>query len=111
MSIQVEGVDSVSSLNIEWEREAQPAGGALAARGVARGLTRHSTGARVSGSLIVELAVAVLNARPVNSGVRQLRCIIESCLDTKLIKTLSFVCLKSDTRKKSFPCWSRIEAI
>jgi hypothetical protein len=36
-----------------------------------RNLTRHSTGARVSGSLIVELAVAGLNARPVNSGVRQ----------------------------------------
>jgi hypothetical protein len=72
MWIQVEGVDSVSSLNIEWEREARPAEGALAARGVARGLTHHSTGARVSGFLIVELAVAVLSARPVNSSVRWL---------------------------------------
>jgi hypothetical protein len=35
-----------------------------------RNLTTHSTGARVSRSFIVELAVAGLCARPVNSGVR-----------------------------------------
>ena len=35
-----------------------------------RNLTTHSTGARVSISLIVKLAVAGLCARPVNSGVR-----------------------------------------
>jgi hypothetical protein len=40
---------------------------------VRRNLTTHSTGARVSISLIVELAVAVLSARPVNSGVRRSR--------------------------------------
>jgi hypothetical protein len=34
------------------------------------GLTTHSTEARVSHPLIVELAIARLNARPVNSGVR-----------------------------------------
>jgi hypothetical protein len=39
---------------------------------VARNLTTHSTGARVSRSLIVELSLAVLNARPVNSGVGRL---------------------------------------
>ena len=55
---------------IEWEREARPAEGALAARGVAPGLTAHSTGARVSGSLIVELALSALSTRSVNSGVR-----------------------------------------
>jgi hypothetical protein len=38
---QVEGVDSVSSLNVEWERETRPHEGALAARGVAPGLTAH----------------------------------------------------------------------
>jgi hypothetical protein len=38
---------------------------------VARNLTTHSTGARVSKFLIVELAAARLNARPVNSGVRR----------------------------------------
>jgi hypothetical protein len=32
--------------------------------------TTHSTGARISQSFIVELAIAGLNARPVNSGVR-----------------------------------------
>jgi hypothetical protein len=36
---------------------------------VARNLTGHSTGARVSRSLIVELSLAVLNARPVNSAL------------------------------------------
>jgi hypothetical protein len=71
MSIQVEGVDSVSSLNVEWEREAQPAEGALAARGVARGLTLHSTGARLSMPFIVKLSVTALCARPVNSSVRR----------------------------------------
>jgi hypothetical protein len=35
-----------------------------------RNLTTHWTGARVSRSFIVELAVAALCARPVNSGVR-----------------------------------------
>ena len=35
-----------------------------------RRLTTHSTGARVSWSFIVNLAVSGLNARPVNSGVR-----------------------------------------
>jgi hypothetical protein len=35
-----------------------------------RNLTTHWTGARVSRSFIVELAIAGLNARPVNSGVR-----------------------------------------
>ena len=39
---------------------------------VGRNLTTHSTGARVSNPLIVELAVAALCARPVNSGVRWL---------------------------------------
>jgi hypothetical protein len=33
------------------------------------GLTIHSTGARVSLHFIVNLAVSVLNARPVNAGV------------------------------------------
>ena len=37
-----------------------------------RNLTTHWTGARVSSLLIVELCVAVLGARPVNSGVRLL---------------------------------------
>jgi hypothetical protein len=37
----------------------------------ARNLTTHWTGARVSKPVIVELAIAVLNARPVNSGVRR----------------------------------------
>ena len=61
----------MSSLNIEWEREARPAEGALAARGVARGLTLHSTGARVSLPLIVKLSLALSFARPVNSSVRR----------------------------------------
>ncbi len=39
---------------------------------VGRNLTTHWTGARVSNILIVELGVAVLCARPVNSGVRSL---------------------------------------
>ena len=34
-----------------------------------RNLTRHSTGARVSGSLIVELALSALSTRPVNSAL------------------------------------------
>jgi hypothetical protein len=34
-----------------------------------RGLTTHSTGARVSLLFIVNLSVMRLNARPVNSGV------------------------------------------
>jgi hypothetical protein len=34
-----------------------------------RNLTTHSTGARVSLPVIVDLAIAGLNARPVNSGV------------------------------------------
>jgi hypothetical protein len=33
-------------------------------------ITTHSTGARVSSPLIVNLSVSVLCARPVNSGVR-----------------------------------------
>jgi hypothetical protein len=37
---------------------------------VGRNLTRHSTGARVSRSLIVESDVAVLSSRPLNSVVR-----------------------------------------
>jgi hypothetical protein len=37
----------------------------------ARNLTTHWTGARVSISLIVNLAVVQLNVRPVNSGVRR----------------------------------------
>jgi hypothetical protein len=37
---------------------------------VARNLTTHSTEARVSWPLIVELAIAGLNARSVNSSVR-----------------------------------------
>jgi hypothetical protein len=37
---------------------------------VARNLTGHSTGARVSRSLIVELSIPALCARPLNSVVR-----------------------------------------
>jgi hypothetical protein len=36
-------------------------------------LTTNSTGARVSLSLMLDLAVAQLNARPVNSGVSHTR--------------------------------------
>jgi hypothetical protein len=36
-------------------------------------LTTHSTGARASLSLVVNLAVMQLNARPVNSGVMRPR--------------------------------------
>ena len=39
---------------------------------LAGGITTHSTGARVSLIFIVNLSVAALNARPVNSGVRRL---------------------------------------
>jgi hypothetical protein len=44
---------------------------------VGQNLTRHSTGARVSRSLIVELAIAGLNPRPVNSA-------LDSCCMVKL---------------------------
>src|SRR3982751_2440903 len=55
--------------------------------GVVRNLTTHSTGARVSELLIVELAVAVLCARPVNSGVMSpLR------IDTILIAASPLLC-------------------
>ena len=39
---------------------------------IERRLTTHRTGARVSLPFIVNLAVAGLDARPVNLGVRQL---------------------------------------
>src|SRR5215213_6651889 len=38
---------------------------------IARNLTTHSTGARISRSFIEKLPVPALHARPVNSGVRR----------------------------------------
>ena len=45
-----------------------------------RNLTTHSTGARVSRSVIVESSLAGLSSRPVNSGVRWLTE-LDACRD------------------------------
>ncbi|HEU0143437.1 MAG TPA: hypothetical protein VFQ47_01510 [Nitrososphaera sp.] len=56
---------------------------------VERNLTTHWTGARVSVYFIVELFVAALSARPVNSSVRQLR------LGNGIMRLLLFILLTS----------------
>jgi hypothetical protein len=66
----IEGVMSVGRLSLNSFYNVRHRGRLVPIRG---GLTTHWTGARVSNSLIVELAMAGLNARPVNSGVRPLR--------------------------------------
>jgi hypothetical protein len=53
------------------------------------GLTTHSTGARVSDPFIVELAVAQLCARPVNSGDRPQRSMSGVKLNARLVSTAS----------------------
>jgi hypothetical protein len=49
---------------------------------VGQNLTTHWTGARVSRSLIVDLCVPALNARPVNSGVRHAPLSQRHCPDS-----------------------------
>ena len=67
--MRVEKFDSASSFQVEWERKTDSIRCALATQALAHRLTSHWTGARVSNLLIVDLGVAQLCARPVNSGV------------------------------------------
>ncbi|HEU0143442.1 MAG TPA: hypothetical protein VFQ47_01535 [Nitrososphaera sp.] len=81
--MDVEWFDSATAFNVEWERETNDRNRALAANHRAQGLTAHSTGARVSVSLVVDLSV---------SAVRRARSILRYAANLKgVLKEMKWI--------------------